>query len=75
MLWNPKDQGFNFEWPTEEDWAEMSPDTKIESIEFTSENGILLSIYVRLTNKEEVKFMASYKEPTYSQTIDFDPNE
>ena len=24
----------DFEWPTQEDWATMSPDVKLESIEF-----------------------------------------
>ena len=27
-------EGVNFEWPTEEMWADMSTDTKLESIEF-----------------------------------------
>ena len=38
----------DFEWPTQEDWATMSPDTKLESFEF---DGVILGmVKVNLSN-------------------------
>ena len=36
MWGNYEDDEMNFEWPTQDDWASMSPDTKLESIEFNT---------------------------------------
>ena len=35
-LWGEvvSDSQINFEWPTQEDWASMSPDVELQSIEF-----------------------------------------
>jgi len=31
-MWGGADAEINFEWPTQQDWAEMSPDAQLESI-------------------------------------------
>ena len=65
--------GVNFEWPTEEMWADMSPDTKVESIEFYSYDGLMRSAQVSLSSGESTWFGSSLFANS-SKRFDFDPN-
>jgi len=56
-LWGDFDGEFNFEWPTEIDFAQMKPDVKLQSLDLsipdnTAPSCELASIQVGLSNGE-----------------------
>ena len=65
-----------FEWPTQDDFAEMSPDVKLSSIEFKAAYSTLSSVKVNLSNEQssEVFESASHSDYDNYQKIDFDSN-
>ena len=51
-MWNPvEDEKIDFEWPTQAEWATMSPETQISSIELNSRWGNLGLVKVNLSNE------------------------
>lgn len=50
MWGNDGDNEIDFEWPAQETWATMSPETYLKSIEFNSKYDILHLVKVNLSN-------------------------
>jgi len=66
----------NFEWPTEANFEKMSPDVKLQSLEFMNYMNNLGSVKVNLSNEQSSPvFKSQYLFSNFGGTIVFDPND